>query len=1082
MILGQVSYLDCIAFLCFLAPQLLISVGLWETSLCAIQALPFLVFKLPFQFIKERYFISATKQSPFVRRATAFQDIVIRCVRYAFAQIPAKIGRVFFCKAVALPFLRFRMLRHGYVRSPIYWRNITRDGFKGLWITIDQSIEPDIVVYYCHGGGFSMGSSYFYLEFLLAWVSLLKGAGYHNPAIFALEYTLVPDSVFPTQLQQTLAGYAHVVSIVRQPSKICVGGDSAGATLILSLLLHIADQPDYANRLPGFATIISPWTKLVSPKNRNTPSDYLNAESLHLYARQYVGSKGSLQDPLVSPGMCQDSVRWRRAAPSNGFLFLFGSEEVFAPETWDLISLLHQSNIYVEVREEKGSIHAWPVATLFLSDTIGERRKGLEEIKNIEGIFQTTSEHSPAGALCQSLAFGTHGLNIEPSRTANTDISPPSSSGETTVPNAFLPSIDTIDTIRTHSLHHAHSPLSAGLRLQTDLGSNFTFTSASASKVTTVQSGLSPSVTSAIPVRTPSIKSALSASATAVGSVSPGSAMSSPALASMPDITPLPSPVVSGGSPGPWKRPVPGSASRDVNGLVSPIEPAPTDSIGEPTSAAMAAQKKRRAYQGLMPAAIEAHATNSQVLKENVASHARNRSISEYVPHALQVQKPRHIAVSGEGGPPKATNDLPPSMSHMHREEYLAAQRGLAVARPPTPPPSNRSEAESSDSDNASPIPSGDVKRARSSKTSHCECFEAQTIRGTQKRRWRAVRQLGQGTFSKVMLATSEGLSEDRVRGIGEVDYIEMAEELLDPKKLVAVKVVEHGPAGGADEQRVESSLKRELEILKSIRHPSLVHLRAWSIESTRALLVLSYCSGGDLFDVASQKHQLLNPSLIRRMFAELVAAVRYLHADYIVHRDIKLENVLLNLPTSSLTSITDWQTYPHPIVTLTDLGLSRRIPAPPDSSLLTTRCGSEDYAAPELLMGQQYDGRATDAWALGVLLYAIMEGRLPFDPLPITGNAADAARKMRSRTAHRVARCEWSWVKYADEEGEALSQDGFGDLWGAKEVVEGLLKRARTRLSLDAVKETEWVSGGISVDGELKRKEEDDHDEEEED
>lgn len=83
------------------------------------------VLHLPYQFVTERYLTEKHRQSPFVRQASPFQDIVIRCVRYAFAKIPARIGRVFFSKGVALPFFRFRMLRHGYRRSPISWREIS---------------------------------------------------------------------------------------------------------------------------------------------------------------------------------------------------------------------------------------------------------------------------------------------------------------------------------------------------------------------------------------------------------------------------------------------------------------------------------------------------------------------------------------------------------------------------------------------------------------------------------------------------------------------------------------------------------------------------------------------------------------------------------------------------------------------------------------------------------------------------------------------------------------------------------------------------------------------------------------------
>lgn len=142
-----------------------------------------------------------------------------------------------------------------------------------------------------------------------------------------------------------------------------------------------------------------------------------------------------------------------------------------------------------------------------------------------------------------------------------------------------------------------------------------------------------------------------------------------------------------------------------------------------------------------------------------------------------------------------------------------------------------------------------------------------------------------------MVLATSQ-LEEDPA----EEAAGEKMEGILTPvpenrKKLVAIKVCEHGPKGGASEERVEMSLKRELEIMKTINHPSLVHLKAWSIEETRALLVLTYCPGGDLFEVASDHRDLMVPALLRRIFAELIAAVRYLHGAHIVHRDIKLES-----------------------------------------------------------------------------------------------------------------------------------------------------------------------------------------------
>lgn len=275
------------------------------------------------------------------------------------------------------------MMRHGYFRKPMYWKEVKREGLTGIYAIVDETRRPDFVLYYSHGGGFSMGSAYFYLEFLLVWLSLLKDAGYENPALFALDYTLVPEATYPTQVQQTLAGYKYCLSIAPDSSRICVSGDSAGATLVLSLLLCLSDYSALKHKMPGLAVIISPWAAIISDKNQNTPSDYLKAESLHLYGSQYIGDKARPDDSLVSPGRCKDLNWWRRASPTAGWFFIYGAEEVFAPETKDLMALLKKADVTVTEHEEARWIHAWPVVKLFLCNTKEERTSGLRRIVDV---------------------------------------------------------------------------------------------------------------------------------------------------------------------------------------------------------------------------------------------------------------------------------------------------------------------------------------------------------------------------------------------------------------------------------------------------------------------------------------------------------------------------------------------------------------------------------------------------------------------------------------------------------------------------------------------------------------------------
>lgn len=638
-------------------------------------------------------------------------------------------------------------------------------------------------------------------------------------------------------------------------------------------------------------------------------------------------------------------------------------------------------------------------------------------------------------------------------------------------PAPVLPSIDT--TVLPHRSAHKPTPSGVGLSLKTNLDPPSRAEDVGATEKTptilyeeSAMGNTDPSTSYAAnpnnltspthnhyPIGS-SLRSNVSNTSLA-SSLSPGSssALPSPYLAAMTDITPLPSPLVGAEAPSLWrsisKRRAETTRSRQgslEDGMSKQISP------DSPT-------RRSKGYGSLMHEAAIANASSAPGSRDSrdsgsrerakTHSHNRNRSISDFTPEPLNNVRPRHVTIGqGDAAQIQATE------YQMHREAYLAAQRGL-TAQPsdrskqvPTPPASNSSVAGSDDADEERPY----LEDGTAS-----EYLEIHCGIHNKRRKFRQLRQLGQGTFSTVMLATRERIPAHPTPEI---------EEHLDPHKLVAVKIVEHGPAGGADEERIETSLKREVEMLKSVSHPSLVHLKACEYQQSRALLVLTYCPGGDLFDFASQKRDLLTPPLIQRMFAELVSAVTYLHANWIVHRDIKLENVLVNLSESALRSLENPLMHPTPIVTLTDLGLSRRIPDPPEPPLLMTRCGSEDYAAPEILLGQPYDGRSTDGWALGVLLYALMEGRLPFDAPP--------GKPDRSRNTHRIARCDWIWCRFGDEDGDWDPARGK-EFEGANLCVEGLLKKVRMgRKPLEEIAKLPYVETGIQVPGGLRMREED--------
>lgn len=157
--------------------------------------------------------------------------------------------------------------------------------------------------------------------------------------------------------------------------------------------------------------------------------------------------------------------------------------------------------------------------------------------------------------------------------------------------------------------------------------------------------------------------------------------------------------------------------------------------------------------------------------------------------------------------------------------------------------------------------------------------------------------------------------------------------------------------------------LHREIDIMKSVgSHTNVVRLYQVMYSDRHVMLVTEYCEGGELFEQLVTKGRLSERSS-RYYFHQIIDAVKYLHSKGIVHRDLKAENLLL--------------TSDFKCVKLADFGFSNYYS---NQSFLATWCGSPPYAAPELFEGKQYNGPKADIWSLGVVLYVLVCGSLPFD------------------------------------------------------------------------------------------------------
>ncbi|KAL8120424.1 hypothetical protein AgCh_017559 [Apium graveolens] len=199
-------------------------------------------------------------------------------------------------------------------------------------------------------------------------------------------------------------------------------------------------------------------------------------------------------------------------------------------------------------------------------------------------------------------------------------------------------------------------------------------------------------------------------------------------------------------------------------------------------------------------------------------------------------------------------------------------------------------------------------------------------------------RTLGEGNFGKVKFAKNLDSGHS------------FAVKILDKSRIV--------------DHRIIDQIKREIGTLKLLRHPNVVRLHEVIASKTKIYMVLEYVDGGELFERIALNGKLTEAAG-RKMFQQLIDAVTYCHKKGVFHRDLKLENVLVDADGN---------------IRISDFGLSALPQHFRDDGLLHTTCGSPNYVAPEVVRNKGYDGATSDMWSCGVILYVILTGYLPFD------------------------------------------------------------------------------------------------------
>lgn len=202
-------------------------------------------------------------------------------------------------------------------------------------------------------------------------------------------------------------------------------------------------------------------------------------------------------------------------------------------------------------------------------------------------------------------------------------------------------------------------------------------------------------------------------------------------------------------------------------------------------------------------------------------------------------------------------------------------------------------------------------------------------------------------------------LFERKEIAITQFASVRKAKLKAEPSKIYAVKTIDKSRLKGDP-----SIIKSELEFLRKTDHPNIIQFYEVYQDRSYVHYVLEYCNGGDLAELV-RRHPRSNEEAVKRIVFQILQALSYLHFQGIAHRDVKLDNFLLNGEKGG------------PVLKMCDFGLSKKV-FDPATETFKTVLGTPEYVAPEIITKKPYSFKC-DLWSTGVVMYVLLTGGFPF-------------------------------------------------------------------------------------------------------